>query len=326
MRVFVTGGTGFVGSHVVEKLLESGHEPLCLVRETSDTTHLDTLGVDTHVGSLADVETMRPAIEQADALIHIAGVIKVRQFDDFYRINGEASGELAELVHQANPELTRFIYMSSVSAQGPSEGPEPRPHDAAPAPVSHYGKSKLLGEERVGAFADDIPVSIFRPPPVYGPRDYEMFAAFQMAKYGLAPVYGDGSGHLSLIHVHDLAAAIVQAIEVDHPSGTVFTIDDGEVHTWKSLTSDFGEAMGKNPRHICVPKALFHAAGHVSEAFGKLTNQATIFNTDKVAEMSQNSWVCGNDRLRELLDWQPEWSIEHGAKHTANWYKEQGWL
>jgi nucleoside-diphosphate-sugar epimerase len=326
MRVFVTGGTGFVGSHVVEKLVDEGHEPLCLVRETSDTDHLDRLGVDTYVGSLAEVETMRGAIEEADAVIHIAGVIKVRDFDDFYRINGEATGELAALASEANPDLARFVYVSSVSAQGPSDGPEPRPHDAQPEPVSHYGKSKLLGEERLGEFVAQIPVSIFRPPPVYGPRDYEMLAAFKMAKYGLAPVYGDGSGYLSLIHVHDLADAIVTAIEVDHRSGAVFAIDDGEVHTWKSLTSKFGEAMGKKPRHICVPKVLFHAAGHVSEAFGKLTNQATIFNTDKVAEMSQPSWVCGNDRLAELLDWQPEWPIERGAKQTADWYRDEGWL
>ncbi len=326
MRVFVTGGTGFVGSHVVERLVEQGHEPLCLVRETSNTSHLDEAGVDTYVGSLSDVETMRSALTEADAVIHIAGVIKVRDFDDFYRINGEATGELARLALEVNPEIERFVYVSSVSAQGPSEGPHPRPHGAEPAPVSHYGRSKLLGEEKIEPLDDDLPVTVFRPPPVYGPRDYEMLAAFQMAKYGLAPVYGDGSGYLSLIYVHDLARAIVKAIEVDHPSGSVFTIDDGQVHTWKSLTRDFGEAMGKEPRHVCVPRVLFHTAGHISEALGRLTNRATIFNTDKVAEMSQDSWVCGNDKLCELLDWQPEWPIERGAKQTADWYLEEGWL
>lgn len=326
MRVFVTGGTGFVGSHVVEKLVEGGHDPLCLVRQTSNTEHLDALDVDTHVGSLADVETMRGALEQADAVIHIAGVIKVRDFDDFYAINGEATGELARLAHQINPELDRFVYVSSVSAQGPSQGRTPRPAEQAPEPVSHYGRSKLLGEERVEPLSDDLPITIFRPPPVYGPRDYEMLAAFQMAKYGIAPVYGDGEGYLSLIHVHDLADAIVTSIEVEHPSGSVFTIDDGEVHTWKSLTRGFGEAMGKSPLHVPVPRVIFSVAGHVSEAFGRLTNRAVIFNTDKVAEMSQESWVCGHEKLRELLDWEPQWPIECGARQTADWYIEEGWL
>lgn len=326
MRVFVTGGTGFVGSHVVERLLEEEHEPLCLVRETSDTDHLDRLGVETFVGSLGDVDSMRPAVEQVDAVVHIAGVIKVRDFDDFYRFNGEATGDLARLAAEVNPDLSRFVYVSSVSAQGPSTGPHPRPVGAEPEPVSHYGRSKLVGEKRVGEVDDDLRVTIFRPPPVYGPRDYEMLAAFRMAKYGLAPVYGDGEGYLSLVHVHDLAAAIVRALQVDHPSGSVFAIDDGGVHTWKSLTRDFGEAMGKDPMHIEVPRVLFHTAGHISEAWGRLANRATIFNTDKVAEMSQPSWVCGHRRLRELLDWQPQWPIERGARQTANWYLEHDWL
>ncbi|QDG53130.1 NAD(P)-dependent oxidoreductase [Persicimonas caeni] len=326
MRVFVTGGTGFVGSHVVERLVDRGHDPLCLIRKTSNTAHLDELGVDTHVGSLADVQTMRAAVEDADAVVHIAGVIKVREFDDFYTINGEATGELGRLAAEVNPDLERFVYVSSVSAQGPSDGPEPRPHDRTPQPVSHYGRSKLLGEERLEPLVDALPLTIFRPPPVYGPRDYEMLAAFQMAKYGIAPVYGDGEGYLSLIHVHDLARAIVKALEADHPSGSVFAIDDGEVHTWKTLTRDFGRAMGKEPRHVCVPRVLFHAAGHVSEAFGRLTNRATIFNTDKVAEMAQGSWVCGSVQLRELLDWQPRWPIEKGARQTAEWYLEEGWI
>jgi nucleoside-diphosphate-sugar epimerase len=326
MRVFVTGGTGFVGSHVVERLLEEGHEPLCLVRETSDTAHLEELGVQTFVGSLAEVESMRPALEQVEAVVHVAGVIKVRDFDDFYRLNGEATGELGRLAAEVNPDLKRFVYVSSVSAQGPSEGPEPRPHGLEPEPVSHYGKSKLLGEQKLGERLGELAVTIFRPPPVYGPRDYEMLAAFRMAKLGLAPVYGDGSGYLSLIHVFDLARAVVRALGVDHPSGSVFAIDDGEVHTWKTLTRDFGQAMGKRPRHVPVPRFVFHAAGHISEMVGNLTNSATIFNTDKVAEMSQPSWVCGNERLCELLDWQPEWPIDEGARLTADWYRERGWL
>lgn len=326
MKIFVTGATGFVGSHVVEQLIDDGHEPICLVRETSDTEHLDGLGVDTFVGSLAEVDGMRAALEEVDAVVHMAGVIKVRDFDDFYRLNGDATAALAELAAEVNPGLERFVYVSSVSAQGPSAGAAPRPDSAQPDPVSHYGRSKLLGEQGVASVSDRIPVTIFRPPPVYGPRDYEMLNVFRMAKYGLAPVYGDGSGHLSLIHVFDLARAIGLAVDVEHSSGVVFPIDDGQVHTWKSLTSDFADAMGKDARHLCVPRVLFHAAGHLSEAFGRLTNRATIFNTDKVAEMSQNSWVCGNERLGDLLDWQPDWPIDRGAELTAEWYLEKGWL
>lgn len=326
MRVFLTGASGFVGSHVAKELIDAGHQPVCMVRATSDTALLDSRGVQTVVGSLGELDGIADTLKEVDAVIHIAGVIKVRETDDFYRINGAASGELARLAYAANPKLKRFIYMSSVSAQGPSSGADPRPVDEPAAPVSHYGRSKLAGEVAVLEFADRMPITIFRPPPVYGPRDHEMLAAFKFAKYGLAPVYGDGSGLLSLIYVDDLARAIVSALDVVHPSPAIFPIDDGAVHTWESLTRDVGLAMGKSPKHIRVPRAVFRVAGVASEEFGKLTRQATIFNRDKVTEMSQTSWVCGHEALTELLDWQPEWPIERGARHTAAWYLENGWL
>jgi len=326
MRVFVTGATGFVGSHVVNRLVEAGHHPICMVRATSDTALLDSLGVQTVVGSLGELDGISDTLKEVDAVIHIAGAIKVRDTDDFYRINGAATGELARLAGKANPGLRRFIFVSSVSAQGPSLGGVPRALDEPAAPVSHYGRSKLAGERALMEFAGRMPISIFRPPPVYGPRDYEMLAAFKFAKYGLAPVYGDGSGLLSLIYVEDLAGALVAALEVEHPSPAIFPIDDGAVHTWESLTRDFGLAMGKTPRHIRVPRAVFRVAGAVSEAFGKLTRQAMIFNRDKVSEMSQASWVCGHAALSELLGWKPEWPIERGARRAADWYLENGWL
>lgn len=326
MRVFLSGATGFVGSHIVERLVDAGHQPICMVRKTSNTALLESLGVETVVGSLTDLERVAETLAEVDAVVHVAGVIKVRDTDDFYRMNGDASGELARLAHAANPNLKRFIYMSSVSAQGPSAGDAPRALDEAPAPVSHYGRSKLAGEVAVLEFADRMPVTIFRPPPVYGPRDYEMLAAFKMAKYGLAAVYGDGSGLLSLIYVEDLAGAVLSALEVEHPSAAVFTIDDGAVHTWESLTRDFGLAMDKSPKHIRLPRTVFRVAGAISEEFGKLTRKATIFNRDKVTEMSQESWICGHEALSETLGWQPEWPIERGARHTAQWYLKNGWL
>lgn len=326
MRVFLTGATGFVGSHVAKKLVDAGHEPVCLVRETSDTEFLHQLGVPTVVGSLGDIEALRETLAGVEAVVHIAGVIKVRRTEDFYRLNGTATGELAKLANQANPDLKRFVYMSSVSAQGPSTGDGARRVGKPASPVSHYGRSKLAGETAALNFCEHMPVTIFRPPPVYGPRDPEMLAPFKFAKYGLAPVYGDGAGLLSLIYVADLARAILMSLEVEHPSGTIFCIDDGAVHTWESLTRDFGRAMGKSPRHIHVPRAVFRVAGVLSEGFGKLTGQAMIFNRDKVTEMSQPSWVCGHRALSEVLGWQPEWPIERGARQTARWYVDNGWL
>ena len=304
-RVFVTGGTGFVGSHVVERLVDEGIEPVCLVRETSNTEHLDALGVETFVGSLTRVEGMRPALRGVDAVVHIAGVIKAKDFDWFYTINADASGDLAKLALETNPQMERFVFISSISAQGPAEGKRPRPLSQTPAPVSHYGRSKLAGEKQVMRYADNLPVTIFRPPPVYGPRDHEMLAAFKMARRGIAAVYGSGEGLLSIVYIDDLVDAIYRSLVTEHPSGSVFPIDDGQIHTWRSFTGDLGRAMGQDPMMLKVPRPLFHAAAHASEAWGKLVDKAMIFTTDKVAEMSQDEldvWLWRPPGLEARLD------------------------
>lgn len=324
MRVFVTGGTGFVGSHVVEKLLEQGHEPVCLVRETSDTEHLDELGVETYLGSLTEIDGLRPALQDCEAVVHIAGVVKVPEPRMFYQINGEATCQLVEAAADENPDLERFVYVSSIAAQGPCF--EPEGGEVDPDPVSHYGKSKLLGEQGVRGVADEIPTTIFRPPPVYGPRDEEMFAVFQGASWGVAPVYGDGEQRTSVVHVFDLADAVEASLKREHPSGMVFGIDDGYYYTWGELAELCGGAMGKNPVQLCIPSPFFKVAARANELRSKLTGNAVIFTRDKVREMDQDDWVCGNDRLCEELDWQPSWPFEDGAQQTVEWYRDNGWL
>ncbi len=326
MRVFVTGGTGFVGSHVVERLLAVGHEPVCLVRKSSDVKHLEELGVELFEGSMSAPDELAEALAGVDAVIHIAGIIKARDYDEFYAVNGAASGQLAAVAAKANRGLKRFVLVSSVAAQGPGDGSRGRAAGRDPEPVSHYGKSKLAGEQSVRENCGDLPLTIVRPPVVYGPRDYGMLDVFKMAKLGIAPVYGKGDGFLSVIHVDDLARSIVACIDQEHASGSVFTVDDGAAYSWIELSEKIAGAFGKRARVIKLPPALFKTAASLSDGYGRVMGKAMMFSKDKFSEMRQASWVCGHEVITDALGWEPEIELEHGAHQTAAWYVENNWL
>ncbi len=326
MRVFVTGGTGFVGSHVVERLLAVGHEPVCLVRKTSDIEHLEKLGVELFEGSMSKPEALAEALANVDAVIHIAGIIKVLDYDEFYAVNGAASGALAAVAAKANPGLKRFVLVSSVAAQGPGDGDRGRAVGREPKPVSHYGKSKLAGEHSVRERCGDLPLTIVRPPVVYGPRDYGMFGVFKMAKLGIAPVYGKGDGFLSVIHVDDLARAIVACIDKEHASGSVFPVDDGAAYSWIELSQLIAGAFGKRARVIKLPPTLFKSAAGLVDGYARVMRKSIIFGRDKYTDMREASWVCGHEAITDALGWEPEIQLEEGAVQTAQWYRENNWF
>lgn len=326
MDVFVTGGTGFVGSHIVEFLIEAGHEPICLVRDSSDTAHLEALEVETVTGTLRDVPALEPSLRRAEAVVHAAAALKTPDPELMHAINGTATSELAALAAKVNPDLRRFVYLSSIAAQGPSQEPAPRAIDRAPAPVSHYGSSKLEGERGVSEIEDLVPTTIFRIPPVYGPRDTNFYPMFRAVQLGIAPLYRDGTNKTSLVHAFDLARAVGRALEEGHESGAILTIDDGGIHTWKGIVHQIAELLGSEPATLEIPAPFYRAAAVLSDAWATVTRNPLIFSSDKLAELECENWICGNERLKECLNWAPKWPMPDGMKQTGEWYRREGWL
>ena len=325
MRVFVTGATGFIGSHVVGLLVDQGHEVVAMVRKTSDTSLLDRLQVETVIGSMGEARRCRSSLAQADAVIHIAGVTGAKDKSVLYRVNAEGTRDLVDEVAGCVEPGTPFVYVSSVSAQGPSQDDQPRPPDEIPRPVSHYGRSKLEGEGAVLAHRDHLGVTIVRPPAVYGPRDWDMFELFKLVDRRIAPVMGGQKRWLSVIHGEDVARATVACLEAPG-EGEVYTVDDGGCYTWEELAQTIAEAMDKKAIRLPLPRAVFRVAATVAEVGGGVLNTTATFNRDKYCEMVQPSWVCGHEAIRRDLGWQPRWNLLDGARQTARWYRENGWL
>lgn len=327
MRVLVTGATGFLGNAVVRELLERGIEVRALVRRTSDTSALDALGVETVVGTLApEDDAARAALEavvaEVDAVVHMAGGGRALRPADFFRNNAATTANLAEAVRRR--PVRRVVFVSSMAARGPAPTADPRESNVADAPITAYGAAKLEAEATLRAL-EGVPVTVLRPPGIYGPGDDRHLPLFRAAQRGVVPLPAAGRT-ASFVYVDDCAEAIALATldEGHHPEP--YYVEDGEARTTHETALLIGRAVGAEPRVLRVPTALLRAAAGLVEASALLRGRPALLTSDKARDMAQPHWVCDGTTARERLGWAPRVGFEEGAERTARDYRERGWL
>lgn len=332
MKILLTGGTGFVGPVVAKALARRGHQIRALVRRTSDRTHLDAVGgIEYAFGDVCDADSLPPALDGVDAVMHVAAVTKGLKRDDYFRVNHFGTRQLVEAAVAAGVE--RFVHCSTLAAAGPMRNGRPSVEEDEPRPVSLYGTSKLAGEEAVRRHADRIHVTIVRPPIVYGPRDRDFFEVFKMASTGLGLKIGlFGSKKFSIIHVDDLAEALAVALEKGRPvqglrgPDGLYHVSDGGIYAWEELIRRAGAALGRNTVVLPVPESLTWPVGLWGTVAARLSGKPQIVNLDKVRESAEPGWACSIERARRELGWKPAVPLDVGLAETARWYRENRWL
>lgn len=334
MRVLLTGATGFVGPQTAKALSDAGHQVRALVRETSDRSALDALGVELEyaIGDVCSPGPLAEAVEGVDAVIHLAGATKGIRRDDFYRVNTYGARLLAETAVEKG--VSRFVHCSTLAVAGPMSEGRPVHEDDPPAPVSEYGRSKLAGEEAVRRHGGRMDVTIVRPPIVYGPRDRDFFEVFKMAARGI----GVRPGLLepkrySIIHVDDLAQSLALALEKGRAvEGTrggegVYYVSDGGVHRWDELIRHAALALGKGSALVLpVPESFAWPLGIWSDLAARLSGKPQIVSLDKVRESMGPGFACSAEKAQNELGYAPGWPVERGIESTARWYLENRWL
>ncbi|HLB24926.1 MAG TPA: NAD-dependent epimerase/dehydratase family protein, partial [Nitrospirota bacterium] len=183
MKALVTGGTGFIGSHLVEALLKKGYSVRCLVRDLAKQGWLAGLDVELVTGDCNEPATLEGAVDGVDYVFHVAGITKAARGETYYSVNGEGTKNVA-LAAAGSAGLRKLVYVSSQAAAGPSRQGRPRKEDDPPGPVSDYGRSKLMGERYCLELADRVDLAIVRPTSVYGPRDRDIYTFFRMVSRG----------------------------------------------------------------------------------------------------------------------------------------------
>lgn len=327
MKVLVSGATGFLGSHIAQRLANDGHDVRVLVRKTSDRRFLAGFPHQEAIGDVTDPASLAPALGGVDVVIHAAGLVKARSAAQFDAVNAQGTANLLGALDEAAPGLHRLLYVSTLAAHGPSDDGRPRPLDAPPRPITAYGRSKLKGEELVRAWGGSQRAVIIRPPVVYGPRDPQLLPFFQLARWRIAPLLAGGRNRISVVYVEDAAGAIAQAATAEADvAGKTYCLDDGNVYSWREMLAAVEEAVGRRAFRLSSPRWAYRAAALVSEAYGLLRGRAVSLTREKVLEMSQPFWVCSHEALGRDLGWSPQVDLQQGAGLTAAWYREQGWL
>jgi nucleoside-diphosphate-sugar epimerase len=301
VKLAVTGGTGFVGGRLLTLAAAEGFSVTALTRRPqSDKTRVTWVS-----GALEDRAAVHRLVEQADAIIHVAGVVNAPHEAGFTA--GNVTGTLQLLAAATAAGVQHFVHVSSLAAREPE--------------LSQYGRSKAQGERLVEESGLDW--AIVRPPAVYGPGDREMLDLFKAARTGVMPL--PPRGKLSAIHVDDLARLLLALAAPDAPSRKIHEADDG--HAGGYTHQEFGRAIGcaveRSPVLLSLPAPVLRLGARLDRLIRRDKAKLT---PDRAAYFCHPDWTADPAKAPPAELWRPRIGLEEGLAATAAWYSAQGWL
>jgi nucleoside-diphosphate-sugar epimerase len=334
-KVLVTGATGFIGSQLTRRLVERGDEVTCLVRDPAKTPSLAGMAVRLVQGDVRNPNAVRAAVAGNEIVYHLAGTVAAFSLDDMAAVNVTAFQNVAAACAGCATPPT-LVFVSSLAAAGPSSVDRARVESDPPMPVSNYGRTKRAAELIAEQFAGKVPITILRPPIVYGEGDQNLVAVFRtIHRLGIHVALGLASKRFSFLYVSDLVDAVILCAERGTrlapackaccsngaPPGYYFAAGD-EQPTFGELGTLIGRALGR--AHVLVLRApgtlsLWPIAA-ACEAMARLRRKPYIFNFDKVREARAESWTCSSDAIRRQLGFAPSAPLAERLRQTADWY------
>ncbi len=307
--VAVTGATGFVGKHLIERLNLKGLKARLLVRKPGDHDLGDAEIVQ---GDLSQGPALAELCDGAPCVLHCAGLISATSAERFADVNVEGTRNIVAEAQKAG--VKRFVYLSSLAARKPD--------------ISHYAATKRGGEDLVRQAGDAFHWTILRPAAVYGPGDWATLPLLRQLLRPVAFIPGSRAARVSLIHARDLADALVKLASGENVAGDVFELDDGrpDGYSWEEMAEIAGRLQGRRIRCVFLPKAALRIVGRVEVRFAKWGDRMPELTPEKVSELYFEDWVCRNNLLRDHSGWSAQIGFEQGFEETVAWYRDAGWI
>lgn len=326
MKVLLTGASGFVGSHILDKLCSKGIATAVLLRPTSNRrfieSHLPQL--DVRFGSISDQKSLDSALRDITHVIHCAGCTKALKIPEFYETNQIGTRNVVEAINRQPDQIQRLVHISSLAVGGPATPDRPAREDDPPNPVSEYGKSKLAGEQEVRSCKTEY--VILRPPAVYGPRDDAFLPFFKSIRAHFQVLVGSKPLALSLVFVKDLAEATVACLSHSAAAGKTFYVASPEITDAHAMAVEMASQMKTWTLKIPLPAAFLWLVCLLQEAISGLTRKPSVLSRQKYVELTASGWVCDTARLRKELGIVCPTGLQTGLAETLKWYRQNGWL
>jgi len=328
MNVFVTGATGFIGQHLVRRLLAENHTVHCLARPTSIRPAEFAERVEWVNGDLSKPESLIAGMQGCEVIFHLAGEIKGRDAAEYITVNAHGTANLVQAAISLGSVKPHFIYVSSLAAAGPASRWKLRTEDEPACPVSAYGQSKLQGEIAVLRHRQQLRCTIVRPAVVFGSGDRASLIFFKLAKAHLNPHLGLTENRLSLIHVEDLVQLLMLIASSNLPSGEIFyACDDAPAgYSWNEIIAQVGQALECRLFPIYLPRLSLPFMAGILRLINRFKSQKSIANPDKLRELAHPYWTCAGRKARELLNFSPAADLTSRIAQTAAWYREHKWI
>lgn len=324
MKALVTGANGFIGSHLVLELVKRGWNVSCLVRKTSRLESLEGSSVRMVIGDTRDKESLRQAVRGQDVVFHLAGVITAPDRKTYHDINAIGTLNLVEACLDENPALRKFVYVSSISAAGPSpRGTALREEDEC-KPVSDYGRSKREAEVFVLERGDRLAVTIVRPPNVIGPRQKELADSIGLIRKRILPLVGTGEPQTSLAAVGDVVAALILAAEKPESRGQIYFVTDGRAHSWREITRTVVEALGMRGPLLKVPYGIQYLAAGAVEAVAWIRGKTPALSRALVRDARKYYWIYDSSKIERELGFKPSFDVSESIRQAVALVRERG--
>ncbi|MDR2733685.1 MAG: NAD-dependent epimerase/dehydratase family protein [Spirochaetota bacterium] len=327
MRALVTGSSGFVGSHLAEELVRQNCTVRVILRGGARfAPWLKDLPLECAEAEYTNPESLQRALRGVDIVFHAGGVTKALTPNGYIDGNVLPTKALLEAA-SVEKNIRRFVLVSSLAVMSPASGlGEPVREDDVPRPVEAYGRSKLIAELVARAYSDRVPITIIRPPAVYGPRDRDFLKVFALIQKHVNPYYGNAKKYTSIIHARDLVDGMIRAALSPQAAGRAYFLCNDEPLSWRELQTAMKTAMQRRALDLYLPGCTPTLAAWCAEPISKLTKKPSIINREKARLGRPRYWIASNERARAELGFDPKISLIDGLAETYRWYTENGWL